>query len=187
MHNTSKTGCCACPPGDSPPLFPRFRARFFFGWDLGVQQVGTGEAGMHGGTTPSGQAHRPALKTLDLAALTGSKEDGPPSETQLRRQKYQFFEKQCSEIAPGLYLGGDYVARNREIIGQHGITHVINCVGFICKEYFQGELQYLTYYLQDTPAEDILCILYNAFEFIDQAIANGGRVLVHCSQDSCSA
>eukprot|EP00983_Pelagomonas_calceolata_P027955 876477-Pelagomonas_calceolata.AAC.6 len=76
MHNTSKTGCCACPPGDSPPLFPRFRARFFFGWDLGVQQVGTGEAGMHGGTTPSGQAHRPALKTLDLAALTGSKEDG---------------------------------------------------------------------------------------------------------------
>eukprot|EP00967_Tisochrysis_lutea_P053694 scaffold66887_cov24-Tisochrysis_lutea.AAC.1 len=36
----------------------------------------------------------------------------------------------------------------------------------------------------DTPAEDILCILYNAFEFIDQAIANGGRVLVHCSQST---
>lgn len=36
-----------------------------------------------------------------------------PSETQLRRQKYQFFEKQCSEIMPGLYLAGDYVARNR--------------------------------------------------------------------------
>jgi len=37
----------------------------------------------------------------------------PPSETQMRRQKYQFFEKQCSEVAPGIYLSGDYVAKNR--------------------------------------------------------------------------
>lgn len=36
--------------------------------------------------------------------------------------------------------------------------------------------------LADTPAEDILCILYDAFEFIDGALAAGGRVLVHCSQ-----
>ncbi|KAF5830094.1 protein-tyrosine phosphatase-like protein, partial [Dunaliella salina] len=42
-----------------------------------------------------------------------------------------------------------------DIIAQHGITHVINCVGFICKEYFPGELQYLTYYLQGCIAQGV--------------------------------
>lgn len=36
--------------------------------------------------------------------------------------------------------------------------------------------------LTDTPAEDILCVLYDTFEFMDRALAEGGRVLVHCSQ-----
>lgn len=34
----------------------------------------------------------------------------------------------------------------------------------------------------DTPAEDILCVLYDTFEFVDRALAGAGRVLVHCSQ-----
>lgn len=83
---------------------------------------------------------------LDLKALP--RDDGPPSETQLRRQKYQYFEKQCSEVAEGLFLSGDWVARNRELLADNGITHVVNCVGFICKEYFKGELDYKTFYLQ---------------------------------------
>jgi len=41
----------------------------------------------------------------------------------------------------------------RDIISQHGITHVINCVGSLCKEYFQGELEYLTYFLQGARLE----------------------------------
>lgn len=89
----------------------------------------------------------PSLKTLDLAALP--REDGPVSETQLRRKKYQFYEKQCSQIEGGLYLSGDVVARSRETLREAGITHVLNCVGFICKEYFADEgLIYKTYYLQ---------------------------------------
>eukprot|EP00955_Chlamydomonas_euryale_P112752 366157-Chlamydomonas_euryale.AAC.15 len=34
----------------------------------------------------------------------------------------------------------------------------------------------------DTPSEDILSVLYDALEFIDNALKSGGRVLVHCSQ-----
>lgn len=89
---------------------------------------------------------RPNLRNLDLRALP--RDEGPPSETQLRRQKYQFFEKQCSEVAEGLFLAGDWVAKNREVLQEQRITHVVNCVGFICKEHFQGELDYKTYYLQ---------------------------------------
>lgn len=97
-------------------------------------------------STSGNHLQRPNLRALDLKALP--REDGPPSEGQLRRQKYLFFEKQCSEVAQGLFLAGDYVAKNRELLQQNRITHVVNCVGFICKEYFKGELDYRTYFLQ---------------------------------------
>mmetsp|Transcript_7479 Transcript_7479/g.16214 ORF Transcript_7479/g.16214 Transcript_7479/m.16214 type:complete len:611 (+) Transcript_7479:177-2009(+) len=160
--------------------YPLFRRKFFGGPLWATEQ---GLKPMDAGNVESATGHhlqRPNLKTLDLKALP--RDDGPPSETQLRRQKYLFFEKQCSNVADNLFLAGDYVAKNREILQHSGITHVVNCVGFICKEYFKGELQYKTYYLQDTPAEDILCVMYDAFDFIDGALNAGGKVLVHCSQ-----
>jgi len=83
---------------------------------------------------------------LDLRSL--SRSDGPPSELQARREKYAFFEKQCSEVADGLFLGSDVVARNRGVLRAAGITHVINCVGFLYPAYFQDELTYLVLYLQ---------------------------------------
>jgi hypothetical protein len=91
--------------------------------------------------------HRPSKPKLDLPSLP-TRDDGPPSETQLRRQKYQFFEKQCSEIAPGLFLSGDWVAKNWDLLSSNGVTHVVNCVGFVCQEYFRGKLNYKTYFLQ---------------------------------------
>lgn len=94
---------------------------------------------------------RPNLRSLDLRALPRD-DDGPPSETQLRRQKYLYFEKHCSEVSPGLFLSGDYVAKNRETLAVNGVTHVLNCVGFICKEYFKDELTYKTLYLQGLSA-----------------------------------
>ncbi|KAG2483604.1 hypothetical protein HYH03_017546 [Edaphochlamys debaryana] len=130
-------------------------------------------------TSPS-TFQRPALRTLDLRSLPA--EDSAPSETQLRRQKYLYFEKHCSEVSPGLFLSGDYVAKNRDTLRQAGVTHVLNCVGFICKEYFPEELTYKTLFLQDTPAEDISCVLYDSLDYIHTALQSGGRILVHCSQ-----
>ncbi|KAG1664329.1 hypothetical protein FOA52_011643 [Chlamydomonas sp. UWO 241] len=194
--------------GRAGGLFPNFRERFFIactqeGGSAGEVSYGSNEEDARrvaavgeeepevspgvGSSTVSGlrlsssQRLAPSLKTLDLAALP--RDDGPISETQVRREKYQFFEKQCSNIADGLYLSGDLVARSRETLRASGITHVLNCVGFICKEYFVDEgLIYRTYYLQDTPGEDILSVLYDALEFVDGAIKSGGHVLVHCSQ-----
>ncbi|EFN55648.1 hypothetical protein CHLNCDRAFT_13560, partial [Chlorella variabilis] len=56
-----------------------------------------------------------------------------------------------------------------------------NCVGFLYPPYFEDELRYQVLYLQDTPGEDILCVLYDVFDFIEEA-TRGGRVLIHCSQ-----
>lgn len=46
---------------------------------------------------------------------------------------------------------GDWVACSRETLQEHKITHVLNCVGFICKEHFKEQLQYKTYYLHGEP------------------------------------
>ncbi|KAK9090293.1 hypothetical protein Sjap_023470 [Stephania japonica] len=103
-------------------------------------------------------------------------------EFQLKKDKLAFFNKECSRIADHIYLGSEAVAKNREILRQNGITHVLNCVGFVCPEYFKSDLVYKTLWLQDTPSEDITSILYDVFDYFEEVREMGGRVLVHCCQ-----
>ncbi|XP_042502689.1 protein-tyrosine-phosphatase MKP1-like [Macadamia integrifolia] len=100
----------------------------------------------------------------------------------LRKDKLAFFDKECSRIADHIYLGSDAVARNRETLRQNGITHVLNCVGFVSPEYFKNDLIYKTLWLQDSPSEDITSILYDVFDYFEDVREHGGRVLVHCCQ-----
>ncbi|KAK1312285.1 Protein-tyrosine-phosphatase MKP1 [Acorus calamus] len=96
--------------------------------------------------------------------------------------KIACFDKECSKVADHVYLGGDSVARNRDILRRHGITHVLNCVGFVCPEYFKSDLVYKTLWLQDSPSEDITSILYDVFDYFEDVRSQAGRVLVHCCQ-----
>ena len=86
------------------------------------------------------------LRVLDLRTLP--RDDGPPTELRARKEKLAHFERQCSRVAEGLYVGAEHVARSREALRAAGITHVVNCVGFLYPPYFEGELQYKTLYLQ---------------------------------------
>ena len=113
---------------------------------------------------------------------------------QNRREKLALYDAQCSCIADGLYLGSDTVARSREALQAAGITHVLNATAYASPAYFRATpvggpaadggaaLQYRCLWLQDSPGEDLLCVLYDACDFLDSVRAAGGRVLVHCSQ-----
>ncbi|XP_042064858.1 protein-tyrosine-phosphatase MKP1-like isoform X1 [Salvia splendens] len=111
-----------------------------------------------------------------------SNSDQPPTEFEFRKDKLAFFNKECSRILDYIYLGSDAIAKNREILRQNGITHVLNCVGFVCPEYFKNELVYKTLWLQDCPSEDITSILYDVFDYFEDVQEQRGRVLVHCFQ-----
>ncbi|KAL6619776.1 hypothetical protein ACP70R_031677 [Stipagrostis hirtigluma subsp. patula] len=125
-----------------------------------------------------------------------SKADGPSSakpgeglrldlstlRSQGRKDQIAFFDKECSKVAEHVYLGGDAVAKNRDILRKNGITHVLNCVGFVCPEYFKSDLVYRTLWLQDSPTEDITSILYDVFDYFEDVREQGGRVFVHCCQ-----
>jgi hypothetical protein len=52
------------------------------------------------------------------------------------------------QVAEGLYVSGEAVARNREILAQNCISHVVNCVGALYPEYFKNDgIQYTTLWL----------------------------------------
>lgn len=100
----------------------------------------------------------------------------------VKREKIAFFDKECSKVADHIYLGGDAVAKDRDILKQHGITHILNCVGFVCPEYFQADFVYRTLWLQDSPSEDITSILYDVFDYFEDVREQCGKVFVHCCQ-----
>ncbi|QDZ20751.1 MAP kinase phosphatase 1 [Chloropicon primus] len=120
----------------------------------------------------------PAVKALDLSS--SSNENSLSLE---RGNKIRLYERECSEVAPSLFMSGDTVAKMHEILVENGITHIVNCVGFTCGEYHKDKgLKYLTLYLEDSPNQDIGRVLYHVFDFIEAAHAESGKVLVHCTQ-----
>ncbi|XP_043704769.1 protein-tyrosine-phosphatase MKP1-like isoform X2 [Telopea speciosissima] len=125
--------------------------------------------------TPSATHGRPS--PLSIKPLDGF---DSPKDFQLCKDRLAFFDKECSRITDHIYLGSDAVARSREILRQNGITHVLNCVGFVCPEYFKNDLVYKTLWLHDSPSEDITSILYDVFDYFEDVREHGGRVLVHC-------
>ncbi|KAE8719302.1 Protein-tyrosine-phosphatase MKP1 [Hibiscus syriacus] len=119
------------------------------------------------GVWPNPQTPRASVKPLE--------NPGSCREFQLRKDKLAFYDKECSRIAEHIYLGSDAVAKNREILRTNGITHVLNCVGFVCPEYFKHDLVYKTLWLQDTPSEDITSILYDVFDYFEDVREQGGK------------
>lgn len=136
------------------------------------------------------------LRALDLRGLPHA--EGPPTELRVKKDKLAFFERQCTPVGEGLYVGAEAVAKSREALREAGIARVVNCVGFLYPAYFEDEMPYKTLHLQgarggggavlswrssigttrpdtaataclpaDTPGEDILCVLYDVFDFIE--------------------
>ncbi|KAI7753585.1 hypothetical protein M8C21_021419, partial [Ambrosia artemisiifolia] len=132
-------------------------------------------------STPSGRdvnGNGERLK-LDLSSIQRVPDRNPGL---VRRDKIAFFDKECSKVDEHIFLGGDAVAKDKEILKQHKITHILNCVGFVCPEYFKGNFVYRTLWLQDSPSEDITSILYDVFDYFEDVRDQGGKVFVHCCQ-----
>ncbi|CAN4096038.1 unnamed protein product [Withania somnifera] len=132
-------------------------------------------------STPSGRDSNSNSERLKLD-LTNIHKNPEANGGLVRREKIAFFDKECSKVAEHVYLGGDAVAKDKDILKKNGITHVLNCVGFVCPEYFKSDFGYRTLWLQDSPSEDITSILYDVFDYFEDVREQHGRVFVHCCQ-----
>ncbi|KAG6504541.1 protein-tyrosine-phosphatase MKP1-like [Zingiber officinale] len=128
------------------------------------------------------QPPTPSTKAETPKPVNGVKLELPSPCSIGRRDQMAFYDKECSKVADHIYFGGNYVARNREILRKHEITHILNCVGFVCPEYFKTDFVYRTLWLQDSPTEDITSILYDVFDYFEDVRQQDGRVFVHCCQ-----
>lgn len=121
---------------------------------------------------------------LDRIRLSDSYETDPElRETDRKISKMEEFKNACSDVYKGrLFLSGIAVAHSLETLSQHGIGNVLNCAGDFCQNKFPDRLRYKTLFIKDSKLENIECVFYDCYQFIEQALGRGEKVLVHCVQ-----
>lgn len=79
-----------------------------------------------------------------------------------------------------LYVGNNTAAQNAADLKRHGVTHVVNCTDNL-PLYHEGTFRYLRFNISFFPMyPNLAAFLDTLFEFVDEALAQGGSVLVHC-------
>ncbi|KAL4256594.1 protein-tyrosine-phosphatase [Pleurotus pulmonarius] len=79
-------------------------------------------------------------------------------------------------IKDQLYLGNLAAAQSLDLRKKIGITHIVS----VCPEYPSTGPNHLAIAVHDSEYENLLIHLPNACRFIQAAMDNGGKVLVHC-------
>ncbi|CDW74921.1 leucine rich repeat and phosphatase domain containing protein [Stylonychia lemnae] len=84
-----------------------------------------------------------------------------------------------NEIMPGLYMSDITTAENTEILKKYQITHIVTVTKISPK--FPDRFQYMQVEIDDQSDQDIKKHFKATNKFINNAIENGGVVLVHCA------
>ena len=141
------------------------------------------------------ETKRSPVPSLSIPGLTKLPESHPIEVPQTSRETREpptskEFRRVCSEIIPGeLFVSGWLVAEDWTQLESAGITHVINTACTVSKCPFPDAISYLPLAIEDSKNEDIECYFYACIDFIEEALSQGGRVLVHCMEGvsrSCS-
>lgn len=103
-------------------------------------------------------------------------------DTTINELKLEYYTEKISELIPGLYVSGDAVARNKDLLMTTGVTHIVNCAGNVCENYFPDDFSYQKFYIKDSSNYNIEGLFYPIYTYIDNAIKEGGKVLFHCMQ-----
>ncbi|KAG2741098.1 DSPc-domain-containing protein [Suillus brevipes Sb2] len=80
-------------------------------------------------------------------------------------------------ITDNVFIGNLTAALSTDVRKKFGITHILS----VCTEYSSTDHNHLTIPVQDSEYEDLLIHLPRACSFIQSALAQGGKVLVHCA------
>ncbi|KAF8630907.1 hypothetical protein AX17_005265 [Amanita inopinata Kibby_2008] len=104
-----------------------------------------------------------------------------PSDVEWRYE----MRRECQEILPNLYLGPFVASKSLETLQALGVTHIV-CIrdakeAFSVRPRFENHFKYLVLDVQDNEEQNLIRLFPGAKTFIDTAIAQGGRVLVHCN------
>jgi len=87
----------------------------------------------------------------------------------------------ASKINDNIYISNLPSAFNKEALQAEGITHILNLILGIDSIY-PDDFIYKNIPARDVARQDLSQYFLECVQFMDEAIKNGGKVLVHCSQ-----
>eukprot|EP01084_Bolivina_argentea_P204950 350100_1 len=84
------------------------------------------------------------------------------------------------EVLTNVYMGSAVAAKNRELLLNQDITHVL-AIGWNLEKYYENEFKYLLINrIEDSPECLILYQFEKCFNFINECFDNDGRLFIHC-------
>jgi len=126
------------------------------------------------------KSQKKRLMTLDMSQVVTLANELEENLQNLKETELD--QQQISKVNDSLYVGSEITAKNKDLLISYGITHIVNCAGSVARNYYEETFIYKTLQLRDSPKEDVLKIFTDVVKFIDNAVANGGRVFVHCQR-----
>jgi len=83
------------------------------------------------------------------------------------------------EVFPNMYVGDVYAAHNTSELKKRNITHIVNMACGVSPA-FPKDFTYLHIPILDCASENIQDHFHETSEFIQNALEQGGSVLIHC-------
>lgn len=84
-----------------------------------------------------------------------------------------------NKIIDGLYIGNEINAKDKTWLDKNGITHILN-VAIESSIFYPTYYKYMHLEIYDDADQQIANLFDNAYKFIDDALQNKGKVLIHC-------
>ncbi|KAH7885097.1 phosphatases II [Phlebopus sp. FC_14] len=93
--------------------------------------------------------------------------------------------RECQEILPGLLLGPFQASKSLETLQSLGVTHIV-CIrdkkeAFSVRPRFPDHFRYLVLDVEDNEEQNVIRLFPEADQFIQMALSEDGKVLVHCN------
>lgn len=88
--------------------------------------------------------------------------------------------KYPSKITDNIFQGGETCSENKDNLKKLGITHIL-IASLILEENFPNDFIYAKINVIDDVKEDILKHFDFIYDFINNCISNGGKILIHCA------
>jgi len=82
-------------------------------------------------------------------------------------------------VLPNLYISAWYTITGAGILEAEGITHILSVMHGIASSDRLQPFQRMLIEVNDDPDEDIIDYFAPAVQWIDDALAEGGKVVVH--------
>jgi protein-tyrosine phosphatase len=122
-----------------------------------------------------------ALDMSQVSTAVTSIDDDEPRSCDVAIQS-SYADNQCSKVTEFLYVGSENIARQKDLLLEKGITHIVNCSATTSPNFFEDTFTYMTLKLNDSPKEDVLQLFKEVVAFITLAVANSGRIFIHCQR-----